>query len=142
VLNDFDRVRTENWELRKEMKSRLRLNKRLQKEGANLLQEIREEFLCMSRIKDAMRSAKPLNTAVVINFPRQAFTLEELEAANSAVSRDDVLMHLAYHVSRRQVKFFSRKANDEPVSSASNKEMLVPLMYQLSGGFRPTRGAA
>jgi hypothetical protein len=92
----------------------------------------------MTRMKSAMVSAKPLNI-MDIKFPKNPFTVEELEEANSAVCRADVLMHLAYWVSRHQVEFFPQSQNHERALSGSNEGKTVSFIYRVVPEFRSTR---
>jgi len=138
----LEHVRNENRRLREELNSRLLLNEQLQKNLADHRQEVNELVLCLTRLKNAMNSERPFDAAIVINFPKGPFTVEELQAANSTVCRDDVIMHLAYHVSLRHVNFSAKIPNDESATPGSDQEKLIPFIYQVASEFRLARRAA
>jgi len=136
VFDDFNRVSTENRILRRDLKSRVFLNERLRAESISRQQEV-NGCLCLSRMRSAMQSAKRMHAGTDINFPKEAFTIEELEEANSAVCRGDVIMHLAYLVSRHQVEFIPQGECYERALSGSVKGKTVSFIYRVITEYRP-----
>jgi len=127
----FQRVRSENRILTEELKLRLLTNEQLQNKCRILRQDL-EDYFNLARIKKAMHFAKPLDKRMVINFPKETFTLGQLAAANPAVCREDLIMHLAYRVSLRQVTFFPQHQKNQFSSPAFD---LNPLVYQMAPDF-------
>ena len=118
------------------MKARLLLNKQLLGELAVRSRQL-NECLSRARFKLAMNRAKPINKSMAITFPKDAFTMEELEAANPALSREDVKMHLVYLISLRQVEFFPRIQTEKFTAPAIGNGKPFPLLYRITPDFYP-----
>src|SRR5690242_5673642 len=89
------------------------------------------ESLTRTRLKLAFSRAKPIDTSIVVRFPENAFTVEELEQANPSIPREEVRMHLAYCVSVRQVSFFSQSPRDQSGAPGLRRGSPVRLLYRV-----------
>jgi len=90
----------------------------------------------------AAQNAKPLDAAVIVIFPADVFSAEELEAVNPSVSREDVRMRLAYRVSRREVQFSPASERDKLPPLPAGEERPVRFVYWVAGDSGARLGTA
>ncbi len=130
VMRDLERVSARNRDLRGELEAKLLVSKQLLDEVSVRTRELAES-LTRTRLKLAFSRAEPINTSMVVRFPENAFTVEELEQANPSISREEVRMHLAYCVSLRRISFHSQVPSRDSAEPALRKGSPVRLLYRV-----------